>query len=376
MKRIGIALVILLSVYATWTFTGRSQVWQTSELALDRIEVVSADSLCARNIVGIQPYMTPFDYQSETHFYEKMRGYLEEAKKAGYLHPSTVVLLPEYLGTWLVTENEKAGVSNASTIQSAMTLMVLSNPVKFLRSFFENQGEQDRFGAALFRMKAESMAAVYGNTFRKLASDYQVTINAGSIVLPGVSVKDTAIHVDESKPLYNTTFIFHPTGMIDERVVRKSFPIHSELPFVTAAPMEDLPVFDLPIGKTAALVCADSWYPESYAKIAALQAEVVLVNSYCAGHQTMRALWNGYDGIARPVDVDTRDIKKLLEREAWIKYALPGRLEDSKASIGANIFLRGELWDLGTDGQPFFVAGGRLLEAGTSERAGIWNFCF
>jgi predicted amidohydrolase len=305
-----------------------------------------------------------------------MRGYLEEAKKAGYLHSATVVLLPEYLGTWLVTENEKDGVATASTIQSSMTLMVLSNPIKFLGSFFQHQGEQDRFAAGLFRMKAKSMATIYSNTFRKLAREYQVTINAGSIVLPGAHVQDTVIDVREDQPLYNSSFIFYPTGLIDERVVKKSFPIHSELPFITAAPIEDLPLFDLSIGKTAVLVCADSWYPQSYARIASLHADVVLVNSYCAGDQTMSIKWNGYDGIAPPSDIDTLDIRKISERDAWIKYALPGRLAESKAIVGANIFLRGTLWDLGTDGQPFFVAGDRLLDIGKSSRAGIWNFCF
>jgi hypothetical protein len=124
------------------------------------------------------------------------------------------------------------------------------------------------------------------------------------------------------------------------------------------------------------LVCADSWYPESYDRINQLNAEVVLVNSYCAGNNTMAANWKGYDGIRMPGDVDSTDVQKIKERDAWEKYALPGRIKNTNAAIGVNVFLRGELWDLGTDGQPFFIKDGQLLEVGKSERGGIWSLCF
>ncbi len=324
----------------------------------------------------MQPYMLSQDYMSEKHFYQKMKGYFEEAKQAGYFNSKTVVLLPEYLGTWLVIESEKEMVANASTIQTAMTWMVLSNPITFTRSFFMNRDEADRFAAAIFRMKAKEMARIYGDTFMSLAKEYQIDISAGSIVLPGPTVSENQIHVDATQPLYNTSFVFRSNGEIDSRVVKKSFPILSELPFVTAAPISELQVFDLPIGRTAVLVCADSWYPESYQKINELRAEVVLVNSYCAGNGTMSQKWKGYDGIRRPTDIDTLDIGRIGEREAWIKYAMPGRINSAASTIGMNIFLRGKLWDLGTDGQPLMVKGNALMELKKSERGGIWNLCF
>jgi hypothetical protein len=219
------------------------------------------------------------------------------------------------------------------------------------------------------------MAKIYSDTFRELARKYQVTINAGSIVLPGSHVVNNEILVDASRSLYNTSFIFRPDGTVASEVVMKSFPISSELPFLKPAPIDALPVFDLPIGKTAILICADSWYPESYSRINELEAEVVLVDSYCAGDGTMDILWKGYDG-NMPGDVDNSDVGKIKEREAWEKYGIPGRLKMTRAKIGVNVFLRGELWDLGTDGQPIFVAQGQLLKASIARRAGVWNFCF
>ncbi len=376
MRKFILVIVVILIVWMAWIRIGRQAEWTEPDLALDVKEVVYADTICQRNVVGIQPHMVTTDYLSQRHFYEKMKAYFEESKQAGYFNKNTVVLLPEYLGTWLVISDEKSSVAKAKTVTGAMAIMVLSNPVKFVQAFLQHQNESDQVAASIFRMKGESMAGIYGDTFKELAKSYQVTINSGSIVLPGPSVRNNEIFIDSSQPLYNTSFIFYPNGEIDQQVIRKSFPISSEIPFVTAYPIEQLPVFDLSIGKTAVLVCADSWYPESYDRISQLNAEVILVNSYCAGNNTMAASWKGYDGIRTPDDVDSTDVQKLKEQEAWVKYALPGRIKNTKAAVGVNVFLHGELWDLGTDGQLFFIKDGKLLKAGNSLRAGIWNMCF
>lgn len=376
MKRILIPLVIIVAIWSLWSAYDRSPAWVSSELSLDVSQSLVVDSACTRNIVGIQPHMIPQDYLTEEHFYRKMKGYFDEARLAGYFKINSLVLLPEYLGTWLVICGEKESVTEQETITGAMTTMVLSNPFRTLRYYFITAGETDRLAAALFRMKAEAMAGIYSRVFQRLASEYGVTINAGSIVLPGAYVGDNTIVTDRSQPLYNTSFIIHPNGDIDFQSVRKSFPISSEIPFITAAPMASLPVYDLPVGRTAALVCADSWYPESYAAIKDLGAEIIVVNSYCAGQETMTKTWRGYDGGTTPGDVDTADVGKMTEGEAWKKYALPGRIAASGARIGVNVFLRGSLWDLGTDGQPLIVADGQLMNVKPSDRAGIWNLCY
>lgn len=369
-------LAVLVIIWSIWGYYDRSPEWHATEPGIDVTEAVTSDSLCGRNVVGIQPYMVPADYLTGRHFYEKMRSYFEKARSAGYFRGNTVVLLPEYLGTWLVIANEKEGVANAKTVTGAMALIVASNPLKLLRQVFNSNGESDRMAAAIFRMKARSMADLYGSTFIRLAREYGVTINAGSIVLPGPKVEKNTILADLEGPLYNTTFIFHPIGAIDGQIVRKSFPISSELPFVKACPIEELSVYELPVGRTALLVCADSWYPSSYERIASLGAEVVLVNSYLAGDRALKRPWGGYDGGVMPDDVDPTQIGNMTEQEAWVSHALPGRIRASGARVGVNVFLRGNLWDLGTDGQPFFVMDGKLLPVTPSDKGGIWNLCF
>ena len=359
-----------------WAPLGRTLEWKDPDPAIDHREVIQIDSTCQRNIVGIQPYMLPEDYMSEGHFYEKMKSYFEAAAQSGYFGERTVVLLPEYLGTWLVVSGEKKGISETSHINSAMTLMILSNMSRFAQAWLLNHDEEDVVAATLFRMKAREMARIYSEVFTDLASRYHVTINAGSILLPDPVVENNVIRVNPFKPLFNSSFVFYPDGRIDTQVIKKAFPITSELPFVEACPVSELPGFDLTIGKTAVLICADSWYPEAYSRIREIGAEIILVSSYAAGDLTMDRAWKGYDGGPMPGDVNAADIGSIKERDAWRKYALPGRIQSAGAAVGANVFLRGKLWDLGSDGQPLFVYNGELIDAGHSERGGIWNFCF
>lgn len=375
-RAILILVAIILIAWTLWSRSDRTHALGPVELSLDQVHNIHPGLPCDRNVVGIQPYMLDSDYLSEAGFNEKLTGYFKEAQRAGFLHEKTIVLLPEYLGTWLVVEGEKETVASYVDLQSAMTVMVLSNPVAFIIAYLNHGNEEDKLAAALFRMKAASMAKLYGSVFKRLASDFHVTIVAGSIVLPGPQVSDNEIIISPKDPLYNASFVFYPDGTIDPKVVRKSFLIGSELPFLTAAPMEQLPSFELGGSKTAVLVCADSWYPESYSQVAASGASLVLVPSYCTGDQTMSMKWGGYDGSPMPRDVDKEDVGKIAEADAWVRYAMPGRIASSKATTGVNVFLRGELWDLGSDGQPLFVQEGRLLAVPTSDHAGIWNLCY
>ncbi len=377
LKRYGWAgLAILALLWAGWSLSCRSHSLTSVDLEIEQVYNISGEAICERNVVGIQPFMRTEDYLSEQQFRAKMSGYFEEARKAGFLRERTIVLLPEYLGTWLVINGEKESVAGYADMQSAMIVMILSNPLHFIRSYLDHGDESDKLAASLFRMKSADMAAVYSGVFRNLASSFNVTIVAGSIVLPGPAVQQNEIVISSKQPLYNASFVFYPDGRIDPHIVRKSYPIASELPFLKSAPIDSLPLFQLQGTSAAVLVCADSWYADSYKMVDSLDAALILVPSYCTGDGTMAKKWKGYDGSAMPEDVDKLDVGRINEGEAWIRYALPGRMARSKAKTGVNVFLRGQLWDLGSDGQPLIVREGQLLNVPASEKAGIWNLCF
>lgn len=369
-------ILFILSILIIWTILANTGNWSALPEMVPNISHVEnlfplpIDSIQG-NVVGIQPYMLESDYLSEERFFQKLEAYYQKAKEEGFLKNNTIVLLPEYLGTWLVILNENPSVAKASTLTWAMAQLVMTNPFEFIKYFPLSKNEEDRIASTLFRMKADQMAKAYENVFLTLSKKYRVFTVAGSINLPEPQVIDNQIVVKNEAELYNSSFLFAPDGSIFPQVIKKAFPIDSEKPFITASTPSGIPSFDLPMVKVGILVCADSWYPEAYQAIKGV--DLVLVNSYCAVDGAMEVPWAGYNGAPAPYDVDLSDIGEISEQEAWKKYALPGRIGISGARNGANVFLRGELWDLGTDGQPFFIRNGTLLLSQAAEKGGIWN---
>ena len=87
--------------------------------------------------------MTPADYATEETFRAKLDGYMRVAHQKGWLAERTIVVWPEYIGTWLVTAEEPAPVYHAKTIAAAMQPIVLRHPVQFARRWLF-AGEKDR----------------------------------------------------------------------------------------------------------------------------------------------------------------------------------------------------------------------------------------
>jgi hypothetical protein len=200
------------------------------------------------------------------------------------------------------------------------------------------------------------MAEIYHAVFSRLARDFQVTLVAGSIVLPSPRVEQGILKIGEGA-LYNCSLVYRPDGSPHEQVVRKVVLTSVEQPFLASAPLSELPVFETPAGRMAVLICADSWYPSVYEAIRSGRPELVIVSSYLPPDGIWSTPWGGYDGGPMPEDVDAEDIGRLTEGEAWLRYGLAGRLSSSGARWGMNVFLRGRIWDLGSDGRTIIVCG-------------------
>lgn len=303
------------------------------------------------NLLGVQPYMTPFDYAGPNRFRDRLESYLLNAQQKGLLVPQkTVVIFPEYVGTWLVAMNEDSAVYEAKDVQSALTQMVLSHPLTFWRAYRaapDSTGDKTRY--AVFRMKADHMAEAYYRAFDFLAAKYDITIVAGSILLPNPRVKKYRLVAGEG-PLYNVSMVFRPGGFLEPQLVRKLYPITDELPFVCPSDPANLPVFDTPVGRLGVLVCADSWNSPAYKVLRKKGATLLAVPSYSAGDGIWAKPWGGYSGTPTPAAAKA-DVGKLTEGQAWLKYAMGGRAKpEAGITKGINVFLRGNLWDLGSDG--------------------------
>lgn len=351
-KAISIAFFLILIAFSLWLFWPFGAI-PSNEFVKPELHVYGVFDE-KPSIIGIQPVMEAADFSSTERYEAKLRKYLERAKVAGHLQPGSVVLFPEYIGTWLVAVNERRGVFASSSITGAMARLMGYRPFQFLTHWMQSD-EADRTKAALFRMKAEQMATAYQLAFGNLAAEFECYIFAGSIVLPGASYSNGKLEISPSAPLENISLVFDPKGKLLPDFIRKVYPIEEELSFTSASGVDQLPVFDLPQGAVASVICADSWYPDIYDHLSSQKVEVLLVPSFSSPGDMWLAPWGGYNGSAMPADVASADVSNLSEKAAWERYALAGRGPLAGITHGINVFLRGQLWDMSSGGDAFVI---------------------
>ncbi len=344
---ISLSIIITLLIYNIWANAGRKATIPETHVGMLVVNQ-HRDSLIKGNFLAIQPLMEPKDYQNENAFSGKLEYYLLEAKSRHWLHKNTIVVLPEHIGTWLIAAEEKNTVYHSKSIENAMKIMVKSNVFSFTTAYLSAKAK-NKVRDAIFRMKAAKMAKIYGDVLSKLAKKYNLSIVGGSIVLPNPKVENNQI-IPQAGNLYNVSFLFHPDGKIDPKITVKVFPTKDEQNFLSEGEIENLPVYETPAGKLGIIVCADSWYPDVYKHFQNKQCDLIAVPSFMTPTGLMQTKWKGYSGYPNPKDVDTQDINKITERQAWEKYAMAGRFKNFKFSAGVNVFMRGKLWDISTDG--------------------------
>ena len=355
---IGVAAAAALA-YALWRCADRPLTGvQPVDSSIATYDVIGTDA-GRGNFVAIQPWMIPGDYANPETLFAKLDGYFAAAQAKGWLNAKTIVVLPEYIGSWLAATNEPASVYSAAHAGPAMATLALIHPLAFLHWYLSAPAVADNAEWTLFTLKAEVMARDYQKLFAALAKKYGVTLVAGSIVLPAPRLDHGRITVTPGGKLYNVSALFAPDGTIAGPLVFKAYPIAEEQAFLASGTMSDIPVFKTPDGKLAVLICADSWYPPSYKRLAQLGAQLLAIPSYSTVDNSWDTPWAGYDGQPAPADVNRHDIGKITLGQAWLKYSMGGRAGAAGIRAGINVFLRGQLWDLGTDGDTISYRDGK-----------------
>lgn len=301
------------------------------------------------NILALSPYLKTYDFSSKEAFYNMFHYYFSFAKKRNLLNDSTIVVLPEYIGTWLVVANEKQSIYSDTSIEDGMKMLALSNLGKFGLSYIVSTSSE-KTKEAIFKAKSKIMLDIYQSTFSKLAKEFRVTIVAGSIVLPNPIIKDNKIEINRIGKLYNISAVFDTNGIVISPLTKKIFPIDEEKCFTSAADKDNTPIYKLINGNLAVLICADAWYPENYAFLKDKNVSMLLVPSFISGNDAWNKKWKGYNGAPMPKDVTASDTNSITEHDAWLKYAMVGRILKTEINTGVNVFLRGDLWNLGSDG--------------------------
>jgi predicted amidohydrolase len=364
----SMALIATLAGYAMWT-VDRPVGHYLSDL---RIKLAMDQGIRADrgNLLGIQPELFPTDYQSPERLHRKLAAYLQQAREQDLLNDKTIVVLPEHVGTWLMVSGEKDELYQSTSLAEAMNWLAVSNPLKFARALIGAKG-QSRLDDAHLRMKAKDMARDYQALFGGLAREFGVTLVAGSIVLPEPTVSDGQLKVGRGA-LFNSTLVFGSDGLPIGQPQRQLSPTFHERGFIQPSLDQAINVIDTPAGRLGVLIGSDSWYPDNYRKLNAQGAQLVAVPASVVGRGTWNKPWRGYKSLSTP-SVVSLNPGELSEGDAWHRLTLISHLPSSQALAGMSVFLRGQFWDQGSDGQSFISSHGQTFADGNARGARLLN---
>ena len=323
------------------------------------------------NLLGIQPELFAADYQSVERLRLKLAAYLEKARAEGLINDRTVVVLPEHIGTWLVAAGEKDQVYSAHTLDDAMLWLAAANPMKLARALVAAEGEQ-RLVDALFRMKATRMAGDYQALFGGLAREFGITLVAGSILLPRRASKAATCWPRAGRCTTSAWCSTARAGPWASPSASSSRATRNR----ASPPPRDRPA---PGGR----------HPGRAAGRAGQRRQLVPRRLHGAARTGRRVAGSAglphrqrqleqalarRKGAPAPDDANLQ-ADKLSEGEAWQRLALAGHQPGSGARAGMTVFLRGQLWDMGSDG-PGLAAdanGIHIAEAGRGAKLlNIW----
>lgn len=362
------ALIAAITTYAMWT-ANRPVGHYLSDLRI-KLAVDQGIRADRGNLLGIQPELFPTDYQSTRHLHRKLAAYLQQARDQGLLNDKTIVVLPEHVGTWLMLSGEKDELYQASSLEEAMNWLAVSNPLKFARALISATGES-RLDDAHLRMKAKTMARDYQALFGGLAREFGVTLVAGSIVLPEPTVSDGRLQIGRGA-LYNSTLVFGSNGLPIGQPQRQLSPTLDERDFIQPSLDQAVNVIDTPAGRLGVLVGSDSWYPDNYRKLNAQGAQLVAVPAFVVGRGAWDKPWRGYKSPSTLSEISLKS-GELSEGDAWHRLTLINQLPGSQALAGMSVFLRGQFWDQGSDGQSFISSNGQIIADGNARGARLLN---
>ena len=227
LSRVIVLMVIAFCFYSIWVLIGvpsRTSILATTTISKDANINIGSDS-GRGNILGIQPYLTAINYANIPTFKQSIRAYIVEAKKNNLINAKTIVVLPEHIGSFLFAYEEKQSVYEKPTLEEAMKAIVSANVFKYIFTYFSAPSGNDKTKYATLALKADQSVKIYWEIFGELAKEFNVTIAAGSIVLPDATRTSTGIITVKNGTLYNTAAIFNADGKVITEIDRALFPI-------------------------------------------------------------------------------------------------------------------------------------------------------
>ena len=116
------------------------------------------------------------------------------------------------------------------------------------------------------------------------------------------------------------------------------------------------------------LIGSDSWYPENQRQLQQQQAQLIANPVFLSGKNSWDTPWRGnrHQDAAAELPLQRGEVS---EQAAWQR--LTQAAGDSVSSM--SVFMRGQFWEQGSDGQGFAHQAGELLAGPPSRGARLLN---
>lgn len=285
-------------------------------------------------LVAVQMELDLNDYWTKEAFEAKIRAQLEDVAAQTNPDLPTLVVFPEDVGLLLVVAGMEERLAGITSIETAIETAVTTNVVPLL---YHRLVHWKSWVPALFIHRNQVIAEAYFETFANLAREFEVTIVAGSVVLPPYRITDGVVQWRSGPSefnVYNTSYVFDAYG----RVIGKQdkidlIELEREAALnLTSGSYDSLTVIETEVGTIGIAICLDSFSDEITNRLVELGADILVQPSANPGP------WNEWQ-------------QNDWLRSNWLMVG--GR---AKFTYGVNPMLTGPLWDIEFFGQSSIAA--------------------
>lgn len=284
-------------------------------------------------LVAVQMHWSLTDYLSTSSFEDKIDRLMQQA--AAELDPSlpALVVFPEDVGLLTVFNGVNPRIARAATTAEAVDRMVKGNFPSVARHRFQSRVSWIR--AALLS-RSNRMGTTYLKTFSAAAKKHGVYLVAGSAPLPDYGIASGPLPAKLRKrgtDVFNVSYFFGPDGHVIGSQRKVNF-----IPMETAGGLDlvagrldELQVFETPVGNIGIAICLDGFVPEVIETLAGKGANILVQPSANPGPWTAE----------QQID--------------WLRGAWDASVGSKKFAYAVNPMMTGTVFDLGFYGQSSIV---------------------